>query len=207
MPAMKPIRGKLLTEVLTMVHNASTLDDKKQILKAAETPALLHVLRHAFCPQIEFDVEVPEYFSSSVPPGLTYANLNGEARRLYIFTKDYTKITPYRKRELLLQILESIDESEARLLIQVINKDIKVKGLDASLVESTFPGLLAWKGQLWKPETSQNGSSQSNEQTQDKMSTLSKVTQNTLDQPKQEQKSMKSGAKPKVRSNSVTEIS
>ena len=135
----------LLSEVLTRVHNSPSVPEKVKILKSFETPGLLHILKYAFGPNLEFDTGVPDYNPSIRPAGTDYASLQGEARRLYIFVKDYQKVTPQRKRELLLQILESINVTEAKLLVQIINKNIKVDGLTPELVNTAFPGLLDYR--------------------------------------------------------------
>jgi hypothetical protein len=148
-------RNLSIPEVLTLVHNAPS-NEKSRILKQNETPALLHILRHAFCDGLQFDSGVPEYVQSNRPLGTDLASLHAEARRLYIFTTDYNKISIPRKRELLQTILVSIHASEAKLLTAVIKKELNINGLDAALVEQTFPGLLAYKGQKWMPVTAES---------------------------------------------------
>lgn len=137
----------LLSEVLTKVHNAPTELEKGKILRVYETKGLLNILKYAFGPNIEFDCRVTEYNPSNRPAGMDYANLQAEARRLYIFTKDYQKVSPQRKREILLNILESINVTEAKLLQQILDKDIKVNGLTPVLIDKVFPGLLHYKNE------------------------------------------------------------
>ncbi len=185
----------LLPEVLTQIHNIKDPVIKSQILKANETPGLLHVLRHAFTPQITFNDMggVPEYNPSFRPPGTNLSSLEGEARRLYVFTDQFAKITPLRKRELILQLLESVHASEAELLKQVIAKNVKVNGLTPELVENTFPGLLSWEGKLWNTtqpqQKNQNGLN-------------SKAGQSTTQQPSTDSSATKSVTKRKRASNS-----
>ena len=138
-------KNLLIPEVLTRFHNAESVVDKKRILKENETGGLLYCLRYAFCPGIKFDVNCPEYNGSIRPAGTDFASLQAEARRLYIFTDSYKLVTRERKMEILLQILESVNVTEARLLEQVIKQDIKINGLTADLVEEVFPGLLEYR--------------------------------------------------------------
>ena len=149
---MRVRKDLLLSEVLTRVHNAPSEDKKAEILKEFETPGLLRILKYAFGPNIVFDCNVTEYNPSIRPAGMDYASLQGEARRLYIFTKDFQTVSPQRKREILLQILESVNLTEAKLLTQVLAKDVKVNGLTPELIDRVFPGLLHYRtkdGKTW----------------------------------------------------------
>ncbi len=189
-------KNLLISEALTSVHNATNDEDRKKILKNQETPGLLSILRYAFCPSIVFDCGIPDYNPSVRPAGTDYASLQAEARKLYIFTEDYQKVTAQRKRELLLQILESINMSEARVVAQVLQKKLTVNGLTPELVESVFPGLLATKeGAQWIQYKKQVGSSQPEQPQTENESSSSKAGLNTLTQPNQESNGTKSETK------------
>jgi hypothetical protein len=64
-------------------------------------------------------------------------------QRLYRFVVDHPKradnLSAKKKTELLLVVLESLHKNEAKLLVQLLNKKIKVKGLTAKLVAEAFP--------------------------------------------------------------------
>lgn len=200
-------KNLLLSEVLTAVHNSPEAE-KKAVLKSYETPGLLTILRYAYCPQIEFDCGIPEYNPSIRPAGTDLAGLQTESRRLYIFTKDYQKVTPQRKRELLLQILESVNVTESKLLCQVLQKNVKVKGLTPELIEETFPGLLAHKeGNSWKQYKSLAGSSTEKQDQKENESLSSKVGQNISTPPNPETNDTKSETRQKSRSRSKRVIS
>lgn len=201
--------GKVLSmpEIFNEVTLAATDADRRTILKRNETQALLHVLRNAFCPEIEFDVDVPDYPKSFRPIGTEYANLNAEARRLYIFQKGYN-LRPEKKRDLLVNMLASFHVEEAKLLELILKKEINIPNLTPELVETTFPGLLSWKGKPWTPRKtssaqSQTGSSAPTSQTE---SLDSKVGQSTSKLPVSRKRPTKSETKKKQESNSLPTI-
>ncbi len=196
-------KNLLVSEVLTRVNNASSDDERIKILKDFETHALLYVLRNSFTPQITFDeIGVPEYNQSRQAIGLDFSSLHQEARRIYVLADDFKKITVARKREIFLQILEAIHASEARLLEQVVKKEIKVKGLTPELVEKTFPGLLSWQGETWTQKAHQIGLSKP---TSKKESLDSKVGQDISDPLGLGPNDTKSETKPKRVSRSKSE--
>jgi predicted Zn-dependent protease len=51
-------------------------------------------------------------------------------------------LTPRRREELLLQLLESIEPREAEVILGIFQKDLGVKGLDYKFVKEAFPNLL-----------------------------------------------------------------
>lgn len=103
-------------------------------------------LNYAFNPRIHFDIrKIPAYKPSTDPAGLSYATLNNEMRRLYIFIKGHPKrqATMDAKREdrVLGLLLSSLHKDEADLLVRLLNKDLKVRYLTANLVKEAFPDL------------------------------------------------------------------
>lgn len=132
---------KLFSQILTDVQEAPE-DLKVDILRNNYTPMLVGLLRGAFDPALEFDVEIPSYRVNKEVDGYSSNNLSVETKRLYIFLKTTTNIGPQRKKTLLAQILESIDPSDGPCLIDVINKDLVKWGITRELVDQAFPGLI-----------------------------------------------------------------
>ena len=48
----------------------------------------------------------------------------------------------YLREKMFLDIIESIHPKDAELVVQMINKDLKLKGITKSLVKEAFPGLI-----------------------------------------------------------------
>ena len=66
-------------------------------------------------------------------------------RKLYLFVEGGNpNLKQVRREYLFVELLESIDPSEAELLLQVKDKKIKCRGLTYNLVKETFPELISW---------------------------------------------------------------
>lgn len=103
-------------------------------------------LNYAFNPKIHFDIhKVPDYKPSTDPAGLSYATLNNEMRRLYIFImghpKRVGKMDAKREERVLGLLLSSLYKGEADLLAKLLKKNLGVRFLTASLVKEAFPDL------------------------------------------------------------------
>lgn len=129
----------LIPEIFEQAGAVNKKEDKKKILLKEKTPAMQTVLYMTFHPGIQFEfTELPEYKSEVTPTGMAMNSLYAEAKRLYIFRKDY-KLDAKRKMQILLQILESVDAKEADLIGQIFKKELKYKGLTYEFISETFP--------------------------------------------------------------------
>jgi len=103
-------------------------------------------LNYAFNPKIHFDIhKIPTYKPSTDPAGLSYATLNNEMRRLYIFIMGHPKragkMDAKREERVLGLLLSSLHKGEADLLVKLLKKNLEVRYLTASLVKEAFPDL------------------------------------------------------------------
>lgn len=138
-------------ELFEEFEKAPNREAKIAVLRNDNRQVLKNLLQGAFHPAIKYVIKEPvEYKKSDSPPGMGYSSLDMEFKRIYIFVEDSQKVAPNltleRKKQLLIQILESLEEKEAEVFMNMILKDLKVKGLTAKLVEEAFPGLLTKKG-------------------------------------------------------------
>ena len=129
-------------------EKAKSKKDRMGVIQQNLSQTLVKVLELTFHPQILWKVkELPDNYKipTDMLPGLTYDSLNAQLRRLYMFREgDPTaeSLTPRRREELLLQILESIEPREAEVILGIFQKDLGVKGLDYKFVKEAFPNLL-----------------------------------------------------------------
>jgi len=139
---------KNLYEVFDEFEQAKTKKDKMGVIQQNLSATLVKVLELTFHPQIKWKVkELPDNYKipTDILPGITFDSLNSQLRRLYMFREgDPTaeSLTPRRREELLLQILESIEPREAEVILGIFQKDLGVKGLDYKFVKEAFPNLL-----------------------------------------------------------------
>ena len=136
-----------LYEIFDAFEMAETKDAKKQVLLNNNNKLLQQVLQLTFDPQYQFYYKkMPvEYIKPDTIPGIRFAGLETELRRLYLFQKGNQtadKLSEQKRKELLLQIAEALEPREAEILINIMKKDLGVKGLTAKFVKDTFPGLI-----------------------------------------------------------------
>ncbi len=140
---------KNIYEIIEEFDDASTKEQRKQVLLNNNVYHFREVLKYTFNPKYQFYADskgLPEdYKKPDTFPGIRLAGIESEMRRIYLFMKgDATAdiLTPEKRHILLLQLLESFEPKEAKIFMGVLNKDLKVKYLTYSLVEEVFPDLL-----------------------------------------------------------------
>lgn len=139
---------KNIYEVFDEFEAATSKKERMVVIEKNLTKTLVQVLELTYHPGYEWLVnEMPDNYKipTDMLPGLSPQTLSTQLRKLYLFRKgDQTaeKLTPQKRKELLLQLLESIEPREAEVIIGIFNKDLGVKGLDYKFVKEAFPNLL-----------------------------------------------------------------
>jgi hypothetical protein len=138
---------KNLYEVFEEFEKAPKKEDKINILRNNKSYALECVLRGAFHPNVRYVIdEIPNYRKSDAPAGLGYTSIHQELGRVYLFEENNPKVAPTltldRKKVILAQMLETLEEKEAAVFAGMIMKRLPVKGLTYKLTQEAFPGLL-----------------------------------------------------------------
>ena len=109
--------------------------------------SLHDVLLLTFHPDCQwyFDEVPDEYVPKNIPPGMGYAQLSTEIRRLYMFQKGHPtaqNLTDRKRKELLIEFLENLEPREAEVVMGIFQKDQHVKGLNYKFVKEAFPNML-----------------------------------------------------------------
>ena len=134
-------------EIIGNFEKAKTRQAKKAVLeKHKGVPAFQHLLRGTFDPKVQWTItEEPDYIKDvETPEGAEPNTLYQELPNCSIFVKGHpasAKLKPQRAKELLIQVLESLGDSEASLYMQMLKKKSKVKGLTSKLVLEVFPNM------------------------------------------------------------------
>ena len=134
-------------EMIGEFEKAKTRQAKKAVLeKHKDTTVLQHLLRGTFDPKVQWTItEEPDYIKDvETPEGAEPNTLYQELPNCSIFVKGHpasAKLKPQRTKELLIQVLESLGDSEASLYMQMLKKKSKVKGLTSKLVLEVFPNM------------------------------------------------------------------
>lgn len=139
---------KNVHEILDEFTLAATKEQKKEVLQQNNLYHFKEVLKYTFNPKYQFYVEdkfPTDYIEPDTAIGIRYAGIESEIRRTYLFVKgDPTAdtLTEEKRKILLLQLLESFEPKEAQVFFNMLNKDLKVKGLTEALVREVYPELL-----------------------------------------------------------------
>jgi hypothetical protein len=141
---------KNIYEIFEEVRNTDSFSKKLEILRGNNYGNLIQiVLQGAFHPGIQyvFDKETfPEYTPDKVPAGMGYTSILTEMDRIYLFVKGSKKASPdltlQRRKEILIQMLEAMEEKEAEVFKAMVLKDLSTFGISYKLASEAFPGNL-----------------------------------------------------------------
>ena len=133
----------LFSEILDRVHKAKTKDKKVEILQKYKSDALKMFLKAAFDPNIQwvFPEGTVPYTPNDAPEGTEHTVLSMESKKLWHFIKGADpKTRQVQKESMFFQLLESLHESEAKLLVHAKDKKLHqvYKGLSSKVVQEAF---------------------------------------------------------------------
>lgn len=137
----------LMSEIFDTVEKAKSRQEKINILKQHETPALRGVLKINFHPGVQMDLpegEPPYRKEFDRPVGYQETNLITEYRRFYIWLDPNQNLSKIRKEKLFIEMLEGLHLSEAETLCLAKDKQLskKWKTLKEDIVREAFPMIL-----------------------------------------------------------------
>ena len=137
---------KNLYEIFAEFEQRKTKSDKIAVLRFNANYALRTILQGTFNPNVQFMIEAPDFKPSDAPIGMGYNHLIEACHKLYLFEvgnpKAPKELTNDRRKQLLIQILESLEAKEAALLQGMFRKKLPVKGLTYEIVKEAFPDLV-----------------------------------------------------------------
>ena len=137
---------KNIYEVFDEFQRENTKEGRINVLAQNWTPTLKLVLQLAYRPEIQWKhTDYPNaYKKQDVVPGYSFASLDTELKRLYIFQRgnpSAEKLTPKRSEELLVVLLESLEPREAEIVMGIFRKNLGVKGLDEKFIRKNIPDI------------------------------------------------------------------
>ncbi len=142
---MKLPPNQLVSEVIQRVSNAKTRDEKIEILRYYDTPALRAVLIWNFDENVQSDLpegEVP-YTPNDAPIGTEHTQLLQEWRKFNHFVRGVTNTTKIRKELMFIQLLEALHSSEAELICLMKDKQIQKRyKITKVVVQDAFPEIV-----------------------------------------------------------------
>lgn len=135
-----------LAEIVNKACGLKTKEEKIKFLQDNNSKPLRNILKLMYDKNLKFNIPntAPPYTPSEMPD--SHGMLYREARKLTYFVEgfDGDNIHPIRREALFIQMLETIDPEDAKLLIDMI-KQKPLKGLTVATLNEAFPNLVPTK--------------------------------------------------------------
>ena len=133
----------MLTEILGRVNELLEAKDKKtakQFLINNAKPTVKLLLKYLLDKNVKFyRTECPKFTPDDSLREAPISILEQELKRLYIFDANYTNCTVQRKDQLLVQILEMLNQEEAELVCNLLQRKNPYKKITKNFVLEVFP--------------------------------------------------------------------
>ena len=127
------------------VAAAKSFKSRKKVLLEHESNPLKELLKYAFHPDIKFLLPPgkPPYKTVGSPDEYNPTYLYPNIRKFYLYIEGgHEGLTPLRREQLFIQMLEGLHPKEADLVIQIKDKKLNYRGLTYKLIKETFPEIL-----------------------------------------------------------------
>lgn len=133
----------MLTEILGRVNELLEAKDKKtakQFLINNAKPTVKLLLKYLLDKNVKFyRTECPKFTPDDSMREAPISILEQELKRFYIFDANYTNCTVQRKDQLLVQILEMLNQEEAELVCNLLQRKNPYKKITKNFVLEVFP--------------------------------------------------------------------
>ncbi len=134
-----------MNEILDLLHEQETDEDKVKVLKQYETDALKSLLIWNYDDTVVSllpEGEVP-YRPNENPLGTDHSSLRRDYRNLYNFVKGGNdSLSKIRRETIFIQILESLHPLEADILVLVKDKNLENKyDITFDIVKEAYPDI------------------------------------------------------------------
>lgn len=132
-----------ISEILKKVSESKTKDEKLEILRKNDSSAIRTILKYALDPEIKWALPEGEPPYKPCQYLDQQSMLYHEARRLYLFIEGGNpNLSTIRREALFVNLIESIDANDARVLLSAKEKKLPFKGITVNLINEAYPGLL-----------------------------------------------------------------
>lgn len=132
-----------ISEIMEQANKIKDSEERRKFILQNDSQALRTIIQYCYHPQVKWLLpkgEPPYKPSEHVESqGMLY----GEARKLYLFVEGGNDaLTKTKREQLYIQMLESLDKNDAKILASIKDKKLPYKYLTKIFFERTFPGLL-----------------------------------------------------------------
>lgn len=135
-----------LAEIVNKACSLKSKKEKVKFLQENNSRPLRDILKLMYDKNMKFNIPnvAPPYTPSEMPD--SHGMLYRESRKLTYFVEgfDGDNIHPIRREALFIQMLETVDPEDAKLLVSMIEQK-PLKGLTAATLNEAFPNLIPTK--------------------------------------------------------------
>jgi len=133
-----------LAEIINSARKAETVEEKIAVLKANESPTIRDLLALMCDKRWEFDLPetAPPYKESEISE--SHGALYREMRKMPYFVKQMKQgqnLGRLRKEQLFIQMLETVDAEDAKLVLRMISKQ-PYPDLAPEVINQAYPGCI-----------------------------------------------------------------
>ena len=132
-----------VAEILEKTSGMTSRSDRIRMLQENNSVALQTVLRGAFDPTVKW--LLPEGDPPYKPNDLVDQEhiFYHECRKMYLFVEGGNPdLKQLRREALFVQLLETVDAKDAKLLLAIKDKHLPYPGVTPDIIKEAFPGLL-----------------------------------------------------------------
>ena len=135
---------KSMAEIFTIISEQKTVEDRQNALRAAveQVPTVAQFLQLAFDKNLVFRLPPGDPPYKPCEQQDQHGRLHQEMKKMYAFLNPNINIHPIKKETMFIQILESVDPDDAKMLLAAKDKKFLYKNINRKLIETTFPGML-----------------------------------------------------------------
>lgn len=142
---MKLPPDQLMSEVIQRVSNCKTREEKIEVLRHYDCPALRAILIWNFNSKVEsaFPAGDVPYTPNDAPAGTEHTRLIHEWRKFNHFVKGVSNTAQTKREVMFIQLLESLHQSEAEILCLIKDKQLHKRfKLTKVVVQEAFPDIV-----------------------------------------------------------------
>lgn len=135
-----------ITEILNKFQQQTTKEGRIQVLREhRKYQHFLKFLENVFNQDIQYyPVTFPSnYKKPDTFPGISYGSLTSELHKSYLFQKGNPiaeALTPEKRIQVLTQLIETFEPSEATLFVQMLQKKLTIPYLTYNLIKEAYEG-------------------------------------------------------------------
>lgn len=134
-----------IAEQLKKVSSTKKVADRKALLKEYNSLALRNVIKGALDDKVEWDLPegAPPYEPFTDESKMTTLEKSSAVLGKFVKHKVNAGLNPVKKETMFIELLRSLPEDEAELIVAMKDKQWPYKNIKVDMVREVFPGLLS----------------------------------------------------------------